>query len=57
MGSEMCIRDRAIAALVSWGELDESLVDQPICDDCYEELREALIDGESEVAASHSKAS
>ncbi|WP_132323250.1 hypothetical protein [Pseudobacteriovorax antillogorgiicola] len=41
--------EQAIAALVVWGELDQRLVDQPICEDCYEELRETLIERESEI--------
>lgn len=46
--------DQATAALLTWGELDESIIGKPICNNCYEELREVLIDraGEMEEAAS-----
>ncbi|MFW7379145.1 MAG: hypothetical protein ACOH5I_10090 [Oligoflexus sp.] len=36
--------DQAVAALVVWEELDRSLIDEPICNDCYRELREVLIE-------------
>lgn len=40
------------AVLLVWGEVDRVAVDQPLCSDCYEELREVLIDraGEIEMA-------
>ncbi len=41
--------DQALAALVIWGDLDRRLVSQSICDDCYEELRDILIDRSAEV--------
>ncbi len=52
--------DQAIASLVSWGDMDKKLVGQPICDDCHEELRDALIEhhrraAEEEVAAGRAK--
>ncbi len=42
--------DQALAALVVWGELDQKLVSQSICDGCYDELRDILIDRSSEIA-------
>lgn len=52
--------DQAIASLVAWGDMDKKLVGHPICDDCHEELRDALIDhqraaAEKEVAAARAK--
>lgn len=38
----------AVTTLVASGELEEGMADQAICDDCYEDLREALIDAEAE---------
>lgn len=40
--------ESAIAALVAWGELAEEIADEPICSDCYNELRETLMDRQSE---------
>lgn len=42
--------DQAVAALVVWEELEKSVVDQPICGPCYDELREILIDRSDEVS-------
>jgi hypothetical protein len=36
--------DQAIASLVTWGDMDKKVVGHPICDDCHDELRDALID-------------
>lgn len=36
--------EQATAALVVWEELDRALIDEPICNDCYRELRDILID-------------
>ena len=41
--------DQALSALLVWYELDKSMVDAPLCSDCYEELRETLIDRASEL--------
>lgn len=41
--------DQAWAALVSWGEISDQAVDQPICTDCYTNLREVLIDRSEEI--------
>ena len=38
------------SVLLAWNEVNKTAVDQPICDDCYEELREILIDRADEVA-------
>ncbi|MFW7381235.1 MAG: hypothetical protein ACOH5I_20640 [Oligoflexus sp.] len=39
----------AWAILLHWEEIDSSMIDQPICNQCYEELRELLIDRSSEI--------
>ena len=36
--------DQATASLVSHGDLDRKAVGKPICDECYDELRDVLID-------------
>ena len=41
--------DQALAALVIWGELDRELISEAICDGCYDELRDILIDRSGEV--------
>lgn len=43
--------DQALAALVVWKDLSEKLIDEPICDECYEELRDVLIERIEEVKA------
>lgn len=40
---------QAWTALVVWGEIEESVVDSPICMDCYNELRDVLIDRADEI--------
>ncbi len=35
--------------LLVWGEIQKSTVDQAICDSCYNELREILIDRSEEI--------
>lgn len=42
--------DQATAALVAWRELDEHTVGQAICDNCYDELREVMIDRADDLA-------
>ena len=41
--------DQIWSVLITWGEVDRSLVDNPICDDCYNEFREVLIDRAKEL--------
>ena len=41
--------DQAAAALLVWEELSKKDLGQPICDACYEELRDVLIDRASEL--------
>ncbi len=36
--------EQAWSVLLAWGEVDAEVVDQPVCDDCYIELRNILID-------------
>ena len=45
---------QAQAALVAWDEMDKSVMGNPICDDCYAELREVLVDRADELAVSSS---
>ena len=40
----------AWTVLVVWNEVQAAAVDQPMCDECYNELRETLIDRVSDVA-------
>jgi hypothetical protein len=47
--------DQAMAALISWGELDKGLISKAICEDCYTELRDSLIDRSSEYTESQRK--
>ena len=37
--------------LLVWGEIDTKTVDQALCDPCYNELREVLIDRTDEIEA------
>lgn len=41
--------EQAWAVLVIWGEVQSPTVDQPICENCYNELREVLIDRSEEI--------
>lgn len=43
--------EQAWTVLVLWGEIQKRAVDQPICDHCYNELREVLIDRAEEIEA------
>ena len=43
--------EQAWAVLVLWNEVQTAAVDQPICEDCYNELREVLIDRSEEIQA------
>ena len=43
--------EQAIAALVCWSEIQEQHVDQPLCDDCYFNLRDVLIERAGEIDA------
>lgn len=42
---------QAWAVLLAWEEVKKPAVDQPICEDCYNELREVLIDRADEIEA------
>jgi hypothetical protein len=41
--------EQAWAVLLVWKEVQASSVDQPICEECYLELRETLIDRAGEI--------
>ncbi|MBC7531802.1 MAG: hypothetical protein H7318_09505 [Oligoflexus sp.] len=47
--SKRTFSDQALAALVVWNDLSEKLIDESICDDCYGELRDILIERIEEV--------
>ena len=36
--------DQAIAALITWGDMEKTLIGQAYCDECYSELRDILIE-------------
>lgn len=38
------------SVLLAWGEVEKQAIDQPICDECYNDLRDILIDRADEVA-------
>lgn len=38
------------SVLSAWGEVENASVDQPICDSCYNDLREILIDRADEIS-------
>ena len=41
--------EQAWTVLLLWDEVQPAAVDQPICEDCYNELRETLIDRAEEM--------
>lgn len=41
--------EQAWTVLLLWNEISPSAVDQPICEDCYEEMRDILIDRTDEI--------
>jgi len=43
--------EQAWTVLVLWNEVKTAAVDQAICDDCYNELREVLIDRAEDIQA------
>lgn len=44
--------EQAWTVLVLWNEVQTAAVDQPICEHCYNELREVLIDRADEIETS-----
>ena len=36
--------EQAYSMLLVWGEIDKDIIDAPICDECYAELRDLLIE-------------
>ena len=44
--------DQALAALIQWGEIEREIVGKAVCEDCYEDLRESLIERGSELQTS-----
>ena len=52
---EICRRrtfsEQAWTVLLLWNEINPGAVDQPICEQCYEEMRDILIDRADEVEA------
>lgn len=49
--------DQAVAALIAWGELEKKLLNKAICDECYGELRDTLIDRSEEFTDKSGKSS
>lgn len=47
--------DQAIATLISFGDLDKKLVGVPVCDECYDDLRDMLIEHQRAVPAAPAK--
>lgn len=47
--------EQAYSALIVWGEIQAAAVDQAICDGCYSELREVLIDRADDIAGAASQ--
>ena len=45
--------EEALAMLLVWGELDVENIDAPICEYCYEDLRDVLIDRAGEIEVMH----
>ena len=41
--------EQAWTVLLLWNEIHVAAIDKPICNDCYEELREILIDRTDEI--------
>lgn len=48
--------EQAWSVLLVWDEIEPSAVDQPICQDCYTELRDVLIDRADEIEAALAEA-
>ena len=48
--------EQAWTVLLLWNEINPQAVDQPICDECYQEIREILIDRSDEVDAAMQEA-
>jgi hypothetical protein len=47
--------EQAWSVLILWNEVAGTAVQQPICDDCYGEMREVLIDRADEIDAALSQ--
>lgn len=43
--------EQAWTVLLLWNEINPHAVDQPICEECYEEMRDVLIDRADEIEA------
>lgn len=41
--------EKAWSVLLLWNEIDPSVVNQPVCDECYEEMRSILIERTDEI--------
>ena len=41
--------EQAWTVLLLWREIGHNVIDKPICNDCYEELRDTLIDRNNEI--------
>lgn len=47
--------DQALAALIVWEELEARLIDHAVCQECYVELRDVLIEKSEEFGNMSSK--
>ena len=47
--------EQAYSALLVWGEIQSAVVDQAICDSCYIELRDVLIDRADDIGSAASQ--
>ena len=47
--------EEALALLLLWGEIEVKHIDAPVCEYCYEDLRDVLIDRAAEVEVMHKK--
>lgn len=39
----------ALSALIQWGELEQAAIGQPVCEGCYREFRDLLIERTDEL--------
>ena len=49
--------EQAWSALLAWGEATVDVMDQPICNTCYQEMRETLMDRADEIESKDSQSS
>ncbi len=47
--------EQAWSVLLLWNEVNPNAIEKPICDDCYKELRDVLIDRTDEIESAMSQ--